>query len=71
MSQQLDFWDVMGDIDRELKRLNWNEAKGRAYLKATYGTHTRFRLTDIQLLEFRGYLKSLSASKLKLRKIGF
>jgi hypothetical protein len=79
MSKQLDFWDVMSDIDRDLQRLNWDETKGRAYLKATYGTHTRFRLTDTQLLEFRSYLSHLPnsnsnlpvASKLRLRKIGF
>ena len=56
---EVSFWDVIADIDAEMTRLSWDIEQGKAYLKANYGTHTRFRLNDEQLLGFRDYLISL------------
>lgn len=69
MLTEIDFWDIIREIDADMRRLQWSEAKGREYLKRKYGTHTRFRLNDEQLLEFRDYLKTLPVKGLKLRKI--
>ena len=55
---QLDWQQVMDDIDREMKRLGWDKQKGRQHLIETYGVKSRLYLTDEQLIEFWDYLKS-------------
>ena len=69
MATKIDFWYLIREIDGEMSRLSWTEEQGREYLKRKYGTHTRFRLNDQQLLEFRDYLKALPNKRLKLKKI--
>lgn len=50
---------LMQDTTQEMKRLRWDEAKGRSYLKATYGGRdSRSKLTNNELSQFLGYLKS-------------
>ena len=70
MSIEIDFWYLISEIDDEMRRIGWDVEQGKRYLRAKYGTHTRFRLADQQLLEFWDYLKSLPVkqqSRFKLR----
>ena len=54
----VDYADVVSDIDQHMERLGWDREKGRRYLIETYGVRSRLKLSDRQLLEFLGYLKS-------------
>jgi hypothetical protein len=54
-----DFSALMRESQREVTRLKWSKQEGSAYLKATYGKHGRYVLTDEELVEFVTYLKSL------------
>jgi hypothetical protein len=48
----INFWDVTEGIDSEMERLDWDERRGRQYLLWKYGKKSRYRLSDIELLEF-------------------
>ena len=56
---QLDWQSIIDGIDREMKRLGWNQQKGREHLIETYGVKSRLYLTDKQLMEFCNYLKNI------------
>lgn len=47
------------EIDQHIQRLGWDTERGQRYLIETYGVRSRIKLSDRQLLEFLGYLKSL------------
>ena len=64
---KLDFWEVIEDINQEMKRLRWTEQKGRRFLTDRYGKNSRLKLSDQQLLEFRDYLKSLPSTRIKIQ----
>ncbi|HEY9705030.1 MAG TPA: hypothetical protein V6C58_21505 [Allocoleopsis sp.] len=51
--------ELIADTTIEIKRLRWNNAKGREYLMNQYGKGARSELTDEELLDFLHYLKSL------------
>ena len=52
-------WDnVVSDIDAEMIRLGWDVERGEQYLVEQYEVRSRLRLSDEQILEFLGYLKS-------------
>jgi hypothetical protein len=48
----INFWDVIEGINSEMERLGWDERRGRQYLLWKYGKKSRYRLSDIELLEF-------------------
>ncbi len=50
-------------IDSEMTRLGWDTEKGQRYIIETYCVRSRIKLSDEQLLEFLGYLKSLPTFK--------
>jgi hypothetical protein len=52
VSPLISFWDVIEGIDSEMERLGWDERRGRQYLLWKYGKKSRYRLSDIELLEF-------------------
>ncbi|MGK7950513.1 MAG: hypothetical protein AB4368_17465 [Xenococcaceae cyanobacterium] len=52
-----DFNEAMGEIDKEMRRLNWSRGDGKDYLLKTYGVKSRHKLTDGQLIEFLNYLR--------------
>ena len=53
-------WDeAMGEIDKEMRRLNWSKGEGKDYLLKTYGVKSRHKLTDEQLIEFLNYLQRI------------
>ena len=76
LPQNIDFFDFLALIDKEYERLKWSHDKRKKHLLGKYGRKTRYRLTDKQLFELYGYLKSLPTSspinraKIGLRKIG-
>ncbi|MEL4896112.1 hypothetical protein [Crocosphaera sp. Alani8] len=52
-------WDnVVAEINSEMTRLGWNCDRGERYLVEQYEVRSRLRLSDEQILEFLGYLKS-------------
>jgi hypothetical protein len=53
----LDLSDIIAQTSIELKRLGWNESRGRTYLQRTYGKRSRQQLTDEELLDFLHYLQ--------------
>lgn len=53
----LDLSDIIAQTSVELKRLGWNESRGRTYLQRTYGKRSRQQLTDEELLDFLHYLQ--------------
>jgi hypothetical protein len=53
------FDELIKQSDIELKRLGWTKEQGRDYLLENYGKRSRLMLTDVELLEFLQYLKSL------------
>lgn len=80
MKQMIDFWHVIDDINKHMKRIGWTKETGANYLKTNYGKHSRFLLNDQQLLEFRAYLANyqvdkqptvsrIKAPKMKLRSL--
>ncbi len=56
---QLNWQQVINDIDAEMKRLGWTQEIGRKHLIDTYGVKSRLYLTDAQLIEFCNYLKNI------------
>ncbi|MDJ0731113.1 MAG: hypothetical protein QNJ33_14090 [Crocosphaera sp.] len=54
----LDWQEVLSSIDSEMTRLGWDIERGQRHLIETYGVRSRLKLSDRQLLEFLGYLKS-------------
>ena len=54
----VDWEDVVSSIDQEMTRLGWDTERGQRYLIEQYGVRSRIKLSDRQLLEFLGYLKS-------------
>ncbi len=54
----VDWDDVVSEINQHMERLGWDTEKGQRYLIETYGVRSRLKLSDRQLLEFLGYLKS-------------
>ena len=54
----LDFNEVIGALDEEMRRLNWSREEGQDYLQKTYGVKSRLKLSDGELVEFLNYLKS-------------
>jgi hypothetical protein len=57
----VDLSDIIAHTDVELKRLGWTNAQGRRYLEQTYGKRSRQHLSDAELTEFLGYLKTQPA----------
>lgn len=66
---EVDFWAVIDDTNRHMKRLRWTEEKGKRFLLDRYGKNSRFKLSDRELLEFRDYLKTLHSSRLTVQRI--
>ncbi len=56
---QIEWQQVMDDIDREMERLGWDKQTGKKHLIDTYGVKSRLYLTDAQLIEFCNYLKNI------------
>lgn len=69
MIQQHDFWDIIAQIDTELKRINWSESTAKAYLDFHYGVTSRMKLKDAELLEFLAFLKQQPTQKSGLPKL--
>ena len=55
--------DVVSAIDSEMTRLGWDCDRGQRHIIEKYGVRSRIKLSDDQLLEFLGYLKSLPTFK--------
>ncbi len=55
--------DVVSAIDSEMTRLGWVCDRGQRHIIEKYGVRSRIKLSDDQLLEFLGYLKSLPTFK--------
>ena len=55
----VDYGDVVTEIDQHMERLGWDIERGQRYLIGKYGVRSRIKLSDRQLLEFLGYLKSI------------
>ena len=55
----IDYGDVVTEIDQHMERLGWDIERGQRYLIGKYGVRSRIKLSDRQLLEFLGYLKSI------------
>ena len=63
----LEFWDVIGQIDQELKRIGWSQEKAVNHIQFYYGVKSRMHLKDDELLEFLEFLKAYKkTSKFKL-----
>ncbi len=63
----LDFWDVIAQIDQELKRIGWSQEKAVNHIQFYYGVKSRMHLKDDELLEFLEFLKAYKKpSKFKL-----
>jgi hypothetical protein len=58
-SEPIDLSDLIARTNVELKRLGWNNQKGREYLEQKYNKRSRQHLNDEELLEFLHYLESL------------
>ncbi len=51
-------WEqIKEEIDELMKRLGWSKKQGKQYLIKRYGKTSRLHLTDVELIEFRNYLK--------------
>lgn len=61
-SEPIDLSDLITRTNVELKRLGWNNQKGREYLERKYNKRSRQHLNDEELLEFLYYLESLPSS---------
>jgi hypothetical protein len=59
--EPLDLSDIIAQTSVELKRLGWNESRGRTHLQQTYGKRSRQQLTDDELLDFLHYLQNESS----------
>ncbi|MCH2247227.1 MAG: hypothetical protein MK111_21800 [Crocosphaera sp.] len=55
----VDYGDVVTEIDQHMERLGWDIEKGQRYLVGKYGVRSRIKLSDRQLLEFLRDLKSM------------
>lgn len=62
-SEPADLSDAIARTSVELKRLGWDNQKGRDYLQKTYGKLSRQHLTDSEMLEFLEYLQSQPSPK--------
>ena len=60
----LDFNEIKKLTDIEIKRLSWTKEQGINYIKKKYGKRSRLHLTDEQILDFLGYLQSLSVNNI-------
>ncbi len=58
-SEPIDLSDLITRTNVEIKRLGWNNQKGREYLERKYNKRSRQHLDDEELLEFLHYLESL------------
>lgn len=58
-SEPIDLSDLIARTNVELKRLGWNNQKGREYLERKYNKRSRQHLNDEELLEFLHHLESL------------
>ncbi len=59
--EPLDLSDIIAQTSVELKRLGWNESRGRTHLQRAYGKRSRQQLTDDELLDFLHYLQNESS----------
>ena len=51
-------WEqIKEEIDELMKRIQWSQKEGKQYLIKRYGKSSRLHLTDVELIEFRNYLK--------------
>ncbi len=57
--EPLDMSDAISKIDVEMERLSWSKTQGRDYLVRTFDKKSRQQLTNDELLQFLGHLKSL------------
>jgi hypothetical protein len=57
VNEPFDLSDAIAQTSTELKRLGWNNQKGRRYLEQTYGKRSRHELDD-EMLSFLAYLES-------------
>jgi hypothetical protein len=57
--EPMDLSDAISKIDVEMGRLNWTKPQGRDYLVRTFNKRSRQELTNDELLQFLGHLKSL------------
>ncbi len=58
VTEALDLSDAIAQTSIHLKRLGWNNQKGRKYLEETYGKRSRHELDDTEMLSFLTYLSS-------------
>ncbi len=58
LNETLDLSDAIAQTSIQLKRLGWNNQKGRKYLEETYGKRSRHELDDTEMLSFLTYLSS-------------
>ncbi len=54
-----DFSDLIAKTDVEMKRVGWNAADGRRYLKSAFSKTSRHELSDSELQIFLQHLKQL------------
>lgn len=54
----IDLSDEIAQTTVELRRLKWNNVKGREYLEQTYSKRSRQQLTDTELMDFLQYLQA-------------
>ncbi len=67
-----DYNDIIYQIDLELTRINWSVERAKEYLEFAYGTTSRVKLSDEELLEFLDFLKNYQVTsrfKIKLPQI--
>lgn len=69
---EIDFNDIIKEIDYHLFRAGWNKEKARNYLIFQYHKRSRLKLTDDELLEFLAMTKNLpSKYSLSFRRLIF
>lgn len=56
-SEPVDFSDEIAQTTVEMKRLGWDDSKGRACLLERYGKRSRQQLSDGELLDFLEFLQ--------------
>jgi hypothetical protein len=59
MNEVIDLSDAIAQIGAEIDRIGWTKKQGSAYLQDTYSKRTRAELSEVEMLSFLNYLKSL------------
>lgn len=56
----VDIAEVLVGTTAEMQRLGWTDQQGREHLERTYGKRSRHQLSNEELLDFLGYLRTQS-----------